>query len=282
MIVFLNGKFVAEADAVVSVFDRGFLYGDSVFETLRVSQHRCVRWRQHLERLQRGAAWLRLPIPYSIEQLAAFADQLLVANGLDDAILRLTLSRGVGPRGYSPAGAGPATLVMSLHPAPGPGPLPLWRIVTASLRLPANDPLAAIKSGNKLRHVLARAEADAAGADEALLLNDRGQAATLSSGNLFSISGLRVLTPPPSEGVLPGITRAAVLELTRQLGLQTVEEPLRRSHLLQADGVFLTSTSRGIVEIVELDGQPLSRSAVTARLQEAFLQSLAGSPEPGG
>jgi len=281
VIVFLNGKFVAEAEARVSVFDRGFLYGDSVFETVRVRQGRCLRWRRHLDRFQHGAAVLGLPVPYSPAQLAAYAAELLAANGRDDAILRITLSRGVGPRGYSPAGAGPATVVMSLHPAPAVEPRPLWRVVTASLRLPVGDPLAQIKSGNKLRHVLARAEADAAGADEALLLNDRGHAASLSSGNLFCIKGVRVLTPPLSAGVLPGITRGAVLELCPRMELEVVEEPLQPLDLLQADGVFATSTSRGVVEIVALDHAILSRSEVTARLQDALAQPFADELEHG-
>src|SRR6266403_5504984 len=118
MIVFLDGKFVPEEQAVVSVFDRSFLYGDGLFETMRVSGGQPFLWTEHLERLQRGAAFLKIQIPFSADVLRAHAEQLIRLNQLPDALLRLTLSRGVGPRGYSPRGADDPRLVMALHPFP--------------------------------------------------------------------------------------------------------------------------------------------------------------------
>src|SRR5579872_7032026 len=117
MIVFLNGQFVPEESAVVSVFDRGFLYGDGLFETIRIFKGKPFRWEQHLERLQRGAEFLKIKLPFSCTALPKFADELINKNQMPDALLRLTLSRGVGIRGYSPKGAEEPTVVMSLHPA---------------------------------------------------------------------------------------------------------------------------------------------------------------------
>src|SRR5437879_212281 len=137
MFVFLNGQFVPEEEAVVSVFDRGFLYGDGLFETLRVAGGKPFCWAQHLQRLQRGADFLKLRLPFGAEELRAAAARLVQENQMPESLLRINLSRGVGPRGYSPKGADQPVLVMSLHPAPAidlEHP-PQWRLLTASLRL---------------------------------------------------------------------------------------------------------------------------------------------------
>src|SRR5438067_2243995 len=138
MTVFLNGEFVPEQRAVISVFDRSFLYGDGLFETMRVFNGRPFRWNQHLERLRSGADFLKIVLPFSSEALRDFAEHLIATNKMPDSLLRLTLSRGIGQRGYSPKGAERPSLVMSLHPAPSvdvQNP-PRWRLVTSSLRLP--------------------------------------------------------------------------------------------------------------------------------------------------
>src|SRR5436190_1915745 len=164
MLVFLNGQFVPEDRAVVSVFDRSFLYGDGLFETVLVSRGRPFRWPQHLERLHRGAEFLGLKLPFADDALGKFLIELIAVNTLSDGLLRLTLSRGVGIRGYSPQGADRPTLVMSLHPLPtGPEPARGWRLWTSARRLPAGESLAQYKTTNKLTQILARAEADAAG-----------------------------------------------------------------------------------------------------------------------
>lgn len=269
--VFLNGRFVPEAEAVVSVFDRSFLYGDGLFETLRVQGGRPVAWREHLERLERGAEFLRLRVPFTRDQLGEFAGQLIAMNQMPEAVLRLTLSRGRGPRGYSPRGADQPVLVMTLHPAPVIDLLhPLqWRLITASVRLPAGEALAQFKTCNKLPQILARAEADEAGADEALLLNTDGFLAEAASSNLFWIANGAVCTPPVEVGLLPGVTRGVVLGLCGELGLPIREISVRPEELRRAEGLFLTLSTLGVVEAVALDGAELARSPLVAAIRAA-------------
>src|SRR4051812_44115505 len=141
MLVFLNGQLVPEERAVVSVFDRSFLYGDGLFETMRVVRGKPFRWEQHLERLQSGADYLKINLPFTPAVLGQFADELIAKNGMPDSLLRLTLSRGVGTRGYSPKGAENPILAMSLHSAPArdANSSPRWKLITSSHRLPANE-----------------------------------------------------------------------------------------------------------------------------------------------
>jgi branched-chain amino acid aminotransferase len=184
MIVFLNGQFVPEERALISVFDRGFLYGDGLFEAFRVANGSFFRWRQHIERLEHGAAVLRLNMPFDAKQLRDDAERLILENQFRDGLVRLTISRGRGPRGYSPKGAQTPTVTMTCHPLPASDELS-WHVITASIRVPANDLLAQLKTCNKLPHVMARAEADDAGAQEALLLNSDGHVTEGSSSNVF-------------------------------------------------------------------------------------------------
>lgn len=272
MMVFLNGKFVPEEKAVVSVFDRGFLYGDAIWEALLVTGGRPFRWADHLRRFQEGVDFLKLALPYSPDELLAFAGELIRRNHISEAMLRLTLSRGLAPRGYSPRHAGNPAVVMSLHPAPvlDPAKPARWRVITSTLRLPANDPLARFKTANKLRHVLARAEADAAGAGDALLLDTNGRLAEAASGNLFWVKNNVVFTPALSAAPLPGVTRRLVLELCRQMNIPAREVLARPGALRQADGVFLTMTSFGIVEVASLDGRRTRRSPLTQKLHAAY------------
>jgi branched-subunit amino acid aminotransferase/4-amino-4-deoxychorismate lyase len=291
VLVFLNGQFVPEEHAVVSVFDRGFLYGDGLFETVLVCNGKPFRWAQHLERLQRGADFLNIKLPFAPDALRDFAGRLITKNQLPDALLRLTLSRGVGPRGYSPKGAEQPVLVMSLntyhHPVPlradhplpsdgrgagGEGSFPRWKLITSTRRLPANEPLAQFKTGNKLAQVLARAEADAAGADEALLLNTDGFGVEGTSSNLFWIQRGVVCTPPLASGILAGVTRAIVLELCGKLGLAVQETNITPDELRCAEGVFLTLTSPGVVVAAELDGTPLAQSPLVEKLRLAYAE----------
>jgi aminodeoxychorismate lyase len=272
VLIFLNGRFVPEERAVVSVFDRGFLYGDGLFEAIRIRNAKPFRWRLHLERFRQGAEHLKIRPPFSPGAILKFARQLIEKNKMPDALLRLSLSRGVGQRGYSPAGAKSPTFVMTLHPAPAidlKHP-PRWKLITASPRLPTNEPLAQFKTANKLPQVLARAEADAAGADEALLLNTAGRVVEGTTSNLFWIAGGRICTPPLVEGVLPGVTRQVVLEICRALKLPTREIAPRPRELRSAQGVFLSMSSWGIVEAVALDGKQLCRAAVVREIQDNY------------
>jgi aminodeoxychorismate lyase len=276
MIVFVNGRFVPESQAVVSVFDRSFLYGDGLFETMLVAKGAPFRWRQHWDRLERGAAFAGISLPFEEAELRKFAARLITENGMPNALMRLTLSRGVGVRGYSPRGADSPVLVMSLHTAVGvnAGALAQWRLRNSSFRLPASEPLAQFKSCNKLAQILARAQADKAGADEALLANTDGFVVEGASSNLFWIEQGSVCTPPLASGVLSGVTRSIVFELCARLELTMQEKNITSSRLLDADGVFLSLSSAGIVEGISLDGQPLHQSPVTKQLHTEYLELL--------
>jgi len=276
MIVFLDGQFVAEEKAVVSVFDRSFLYGDGLFETLRIYRGKPFCWSQHLERLQRGGEFLKLRLPFGPKELRDAVTQLIQRNELPESLLRITLSRGVGPRGYSPRGANQPVLVMSLHPAPEhdlKNP-PRWRLLTSSMRLPSGEALAQFKTCNKLPQILARAEAEASGADEALLLNTDGEVAEAASSNLFWIEHNAVCTPPLTSGSLAGVTRSVALELCQRLGLPVRELGILPKALEQVDGIFVSVSSFGIVEAVSLDGQPLRQSPLVTKIREAYEQRV--------
>jgi branched-chain amino acid aminotransferase len=273
VLIFLNGQFVPEECAVVSVFDRSFLYGDGLFETMRVFRGKPFRWQQHLDRLQRGADFLKIKLPHSAEALRGFVDELIAKNKMPEALLRLTLSRGVGMRGYSPKGANHPTIVMSLHPAPASAltdPIPRWKLITSSHRLPANEPLAQFKTANKLAQILARAEADAAGADEALLLDTDGYVVEGASSNLFWIAGHTICTPPLASGVLPGVTRAVVMEICEKLGLKTSEGNITDEKLKHADGIFVSLSSFGIVEVGSLNALTVTLSPLVKKIQETY------------
>jgi aminodeoxychorismate lyase len=282
MIVFLNGELVPQEQATVSVLDRGFLYGDGLFETLLVLSGKPFRWRQHLERLHRGADFLKIQVPFQPDDLRRFLDELIAANGMPHAVLRLTLSRGTGPRGYSPRGADQPVLVMTLHPAPpfAPNPPARWRLVTATCRLPAHEPLAQFKTCNKLPQIIGRSQADAADAHEALLLNTNGAVVEAAGSNLFWIQKGTPVTPPVASGVLPGVTRTVVFEICQTIGLSIREDSITRKQLLQVEGIFLSLSSAGIVEAVSLDGQLLGQSSLTGKIRDAY--NLLLRSETGG
>jgi len=276
MIVFINGRFVPEEEAVVSVFDRGFLYGDGLFETIRIFNGKPFRWPQHLERLQSGAAFLKIKLPFAPNKLRGFAGELIAKNKMPDSLLRLTLSRGVGVRGYSPKGALCPTLVMSLHSAPkmdlkSPSK---WKLISSSFRLPANELLARFKTCNKLPQILARAEADAAGANEALLLNTNDLVVEGASSNLFWIGRGTIFTPPLVAGILSGMTRAVVFEIGSRLKIPVLEKNIRLKNLALTDGVFLSLSSLGIVEAQSLDGKILNQSPFVGKIASAYNEML--------
>ena len=276
MIVFLNGEFVPEKRAVISVFDRSFLYGDGLFESIRVYNGRPFRWQQHLERLQHGAAFLNIRMPYSPKELSRFCEQLLRENAMREAILRLTLSRGIGVRGYSAEGADHPSLVMTLHPAPAVDPdrPTRWRLITASVRVAAGDPLANHKTCNKLPHILARSEAETQGADEALMLNTVGEVAEASGSNLFWLDGNTICTAPLASGILAGVTRGLVIELCRTLSVPCLERTITPEALLVTEGVFLTSSALEIVSVTALDGQAIKLSPVVDKIRAAYREAV--------
>lgn len=278
MTVYLNGQFVAESDAKVSVFDRGFLYGDGLFETVAVHNGKPFRWKQHIERLRKGAAFVGIALPLNENGFNDVARELLHRNRVVEGILRIAVSRGVGARGYSPKGADSPTLVLSTHPAPAKPASGLlqWNVVTSPYHVAACDPLLLIKSASKLLNVVARAEAEARGADEALLVNTDGHVAEAASSNLFWIEQGTVCTPPLDAGALEGVSRGLVLEICRGLKIPVELRRSSASDLAKADGVFLSNSGLGLVEVVSIDGKPVNRSPLVARLAESYgLQVLA-------
>jgi len=276
MIVFLNGKFLPAADAVVPLNDRGFLLGDGLFETMRVANGRPFRCAQHLERLTRGADFLKIKLPFTPKEIQKFAGELIEQNTLAEAILRVTLTRGAGARGYSPKNSGPPTLALTLHPLPpvnADEPVQ-WSLVTSSFRLPAGDALAAFKTTSKILNVLARAEAEEQGADEALLLNANGEVAETAGGNIFWVYQDKICTVPTGRGGLPGITRAVVLELCQSLGLETNKRVIKPEQLRNAEGIFVTQSALGIVPVVAFDGVPVAPSPLVDQIAAAYHEVL--------
>jgi branched-chain amino acid aminotransferase len=274
MFVFFNGQFVPEAEAVVSVNDRGFLLGDGLFETLRVVNGRPFRMAQHLERLTRGANFLKIQPPFTARELEKFARQLIEQNRMPEGILRVTLTRGPGERGYSQKGADRPTLVMALHPAPSRENHLEWSLITSTFRVPASDALASFKTSSKILHVMARAEAAEKGADEALLLNTNGEVAEAAGGNIFWIFKDKICTMPTGRGVLPGITRAIVLEICQALGLLTNKRVIKPEALRNSAGIFVTQSALGIVPIATFDGEPVSSSPLVDQIAGAYNEML--------
>lgn len=268
-LVFLNGRLMAEGEARIPIFDRGFLYGDGVFETVRIQSGKPFRLEAHLARLETGLALLGIRIPDDPAGLRRHAVELIAANRCLDGVLRITVSRGVGSRGYSPAGAASPTVAMTLHPRPSHG-ADNPRLITSRYRIYAGDPLCGIKSASKLTHVLARAEAEAAGASEALLLNHRGELAETASSNLFWVRSGRLLTPGLGAGALPGVARGLVLELAAREGVDVQEVCEAGTSLQDADEVFLSNVVSGLRRVESVDGRTIPEAAWGSRLRDAF------------
>lgn len=257
MKLFLGTGLVEEAEATVSPFDRGFTLGDGLFETLRVKGGKVLRVDAHLARLASGAGVLGMPLP-SLDLAAALA-QTADTNGLRDGVLRLTLTRGTGPRGVLPPAEPKPTLVITA--APLSPPLPAARLVIAQgTRRNDRSPLAQVKSLNYLDGILARQEAARRGADDAILLNTRDGVAETSIANLFAVIDGGLVTPPLSEGVLPGVMRAEVIAAGAQERLLTVND------LGWANEILLTS-ALGIRSVASLEGRPLPSTAAAERLR---------------
>lgn len=282
--VWMQGEVLPAERAMVSVFDRCFLYGDGLFEGVRVCGGRLFAWEEHLVRMRRGAEFLRIQMPFDQEALRAGALELVSREGLAEAFVRIQLSRGVGRRGYSPRGADTPILVMTAH---GMAPVDEahsvgWKLATSSVRLPAGDALGNHKTASKLPQVYARMEADLAGADEALLLDTEGHVAEGASSNVFWIQGDGVCTPPLATGALAGVTRRWIVDQCAALGKPCVESRVVADALVASDGVFLTVSSLGVIPATHLDGQLLRRSARVETLRVALLRSMRGLPPRDG
>ena len=272
MLAYVNGRFLPEQEATVSIFDRGFLYGDGLFEVIRIYHGRPFLWDLHLQRWEAGCALLKIKSPIPAKELRRLLDELLKRNDARHAIARIQLTRGIGPRSYSTKDVVHPSLILTLHPPPAAPKEPL-KVITSSWRVRNEDPLAAAKHSNKLIQVLARSEADEKNVDEALLLNDRGEVVEASSSNLFWIEGNSLCTAPVEAGVLPGTTRAFVMELGREAGMDVQEARLPSTRLLQVHAAFLTSCSLEIAEIGEFNGKEIPRSPATKNLHKAYAEA---------
>ena len=276
----LDDRIVDERDAVIPVLDHGLLYGDGIFEGIRIAKRRVFRLKDHLKRLGVGAKAIGLTLPGGLGALEKAVLETAREHDREDAYVRLIVTRGVGELGVDPASCERPRIIcivaaIAMYPADK-----LRRgidLATSSLRRPPAGVLDPnVKSLNYLNSVLAKREARLHGADEALLLNAQGQIAEASGANVFVVRDGQLATPPPSDGALPGITRRSVLELASELGYATAERSLGRVDLWGADEAFLTGSGARIVPVARLDdeavGSPTRDQAgpVTQALIDAF------------
>lgn len=275
--IFLGDRLVDEADAKISVFDHGLLYGDGVFEGIRVYSGKVFLHEDHLQRLYESARAIRLEIPLSLDALRKAVEETVAANSISDGYIRLVVTRGAGSLGLDiRRTANPQVIIIadriSLYPAETytKG----MALVTASTI--RNHPAALsprIKSLNYLNNILARIEGTDAGMVEALMLNHRGEVAECTGDNIFIIKNGVVKTPPPDAGILEGITRNAVMRLAIEAGYEMHEFVMTRHDIYTADECFLTGTAAEVVPVVSLDGRPIGDGTpgpVTKDLLERF------------
>ena len=261
MICWLNGRLLPADDARIDPADRGYTLGDGVFETVRLARGGPAHLHRHLRRLREGAALLEIPLPWSDVALAAAFVATAAANGVQDGVARLTLSRGPAPRGVLPPASPQPTVLITAGAMPAMAH-EVRAILCTTTRRNEASPLSRIKSLNYLDGMLARMEADRRDADDALLLNTRGLIAEASSANVVVLDHGRLTTPPVTDGALPGILREVLIE---RCGM--TEAPLRPETLFRAEAVFLSS-SLGLRSVTVLDGRPLEvRRDILAELR---------------
>jgi branched-chain amino acid aminotransferase len=243
----LNGELVETAQARIAPDDRGFTLGDGLFETIAIKNAAPKRLAAHLTRLRGGAAILGIPVLYTDEKIAALAAALIGANELTEGALRITLTRGPGARGIAPPDAPTPTFMITSGALPPDDPLTL--MVAHGTRRNEHSPLARVKNLGYLDNILARREAVAAGADDAVLLNTQGRVAETTVANIFFIIGGGLVTPPVSEGALPGVMRAEVIRLAR-----AEERPIEAGEVDRASEIFV-SNALGIRPVVRMNGR---------------------------
>lgn len=280
MWVLLNDRIVPEENAVVSVFDRGFTYGDGVFETFRVYDGRPFRLEAHLARFGAAVRALRLRMQRTPERIAADIRDVLSANQLDQAVVRFQLSRGPGGRGPGIRDVGDPTWVVAAWPLPPDLDTRIRegaRVSVVSIRRlhPATLPSGA-KLANYLNSVLAVAEASELGSDEGLMLTPDGLLAECGAANLFYVRGDELLTPALDLGILPGVTREVVLELAGEAGIPASESADPPSALVDASEAFLTNSVMGLWPVRSVDGRGYPcPGPLTSRLEAAYSARVA-------
>ena len=279
MLIYIDGEFLPQAEAKVSVFDHGLLYGDGVFEGIRSYNGRVFKLDEHLERLYDSAKSIMLEIPISIETMEETVLETLRRNHLTEAYIRLVVTRGVGDLGLDPDKCPkPSIIIIAdkivLYPQKyyEEG----LEIVTVSVRRNYAEAInPRIKSLNYLNNILAKIEGKQAGAEEVLMLNAEGYVVECSGDNIFWIKNEVLVTPPVHMGILEGVTRNSVIDLAREAGMRVEERVFTRHDLYIADECFLTGTAAEVIPVVKIDrrsigdGQP---GKITQRLITAFRQ----------
>ena len=276
--VSVNGRITDATAATIPVFDHGFLYGEGVYETLRTYARAPFLFDRHTRRLRQSAALMSLPVPFDDAALLADIRRTMAAHaGLDEAYIRVLLTRGVGELSYNPTACPEPTTVIIVKPFPAPPARTFSDGIRVSLvSVRRNHPLALnpmIKSNNLLNNALAMQEALKSGADEALMRNQAGDLVECSQSNFFVVRKDGIATPPLSAGLLPGITREFVMELADELGIPAREERLTPDDLRQADEAFITGTTREVTPVVRVDDLSIGQGTpgpITQRLLAQF------------
>ena len=280
--VWINGKFYDKLDAKISVYDHGLLYGDGVFEGIRVYGGKVFKHPEHIERLFESAKAIALTIPMTPAEVTKAVEDTVAKNQKVDGYVRLIVTRGVGSLGLDPRKCEPAVIVIvddiSLYPKE------LYEngleIITSSYTRPHNNALSPrVKSLNYLNNILAKIEAIRAGCLEAIMLNQNGEVAECTGDNIFVIKGNVLKTPPPEAGILEGITRNFVIDLARTVGVPVMECPLTRHDVYTADEVFLTGTAAEVIAVTKVDGRVIGegkQGPLTRKLRDAFTAAVRG------
>lgn len=281
MKIYLDGKFVDSDEAKVSVFDHGLLYGDGVFEGIRLYGGNVFRLEEHLERLEYSAKAIMLDLPLTRAELSAAACETCRQNGLTDAYIRLVVTRGVGDLGLAPwlcpkptifIIASKITLYPKEHYENG---LAIVTVPTRRINPAALPPT--IKSLNYMNNILGKIEAKQFGALEAIMLNDQGYVAECTADNVFIVHKGEIITPGAAQGALRGVTRSTIFDLAQDLNLPIRESVMTRYDIWCADECFLTGSGAEVIPVVKLDGRVIGTGKpgpITQRVLGAFRQRV--------
>ena len=279
MLIYIDGEFLPKAEAKVSVFDHGLLYGDGVFEGIRSYNGRVFKLDEHLERLYDSAKSIMLEVPISIETMKETVLETLRRNHLTEAYIRLIITRGVGDLGLDPDKC-PKPSIIIIADKIVLYPQKFYEegleIVTASVRRNYAEAInPRIKSLNYLNNILAKIEGKQAGAEEVLMLNAEGYVVECSGDNIFWIKNETLVTPPVHMGILEGVTRNSVINLAQDAGIHVEERVFTRHDLYIADECFLTGTAAEVIPVVKIDRRAIGDGhpgKITQRLISAFRQ----------
>lgn len=260
--IYLDGKFVPEEEAVVSVFDHGLLYGDGIFEGIRAYHNRVFKLKEHIDRLYESAQTIKLKIELTKEEMTEVVLETLRRNNLRDAYIRLVVTRGKGDLGLDPKNCS-KSFVFCIAAGIQLYPEELYqkglKIVTVPTRRNSAESVnPRIKSLNYLNNIMAKMEAAKAGAPEGLLLNHEGYVAEATGDNVFIVKNGVLMTPPSHVGILEGITRNCVMELAQKRGIKVEERLFTRHDVYNADEVFLTGTAAEVIPVVEVDDRQIA------------------------